>query len=72
MTNWQLLVARLISMMLSWAQAGNLRTQIYILKEKNELMRTALEDIQRMDPEGQLGWIAKITLDKTDGNEQIH
>jgi hypothetical protein len=56
-------------MLLSWAQAGNLRTQMYILKEQNELLRTALEDIQRMDSEGRMGWLAKTILDKVDGIE---
>lgn len=69
MTNWSLLISRLISMLLSWAQAGNLRTQMYILKEKNELLRTALEDIQRMDSDGRMGWLAKTILDKVDGIE---
>lgn len=33
---------------------------------KMELMRVGLEDIQRMDPEGRLGWYAKSVLDKVD------
>ena len=34
------------------------------VKDENEILRTALEDIQRMDPEGRLGWHAKHTIDK--------
>jgi hypothetical protein len=56
-------------MILSWLQAGNLRNQMYILKEQNEILRTSLEDIQRMDAEGRMGWHAKATLDKLDGRE---
>jgi hypothetical protein len=41
---------------------------MYILQEKNDMMRLALEDIQRMDPEGRMGWYAKEVLDKIDGN----
>jgi hypothetical protein len=66
---WHLILARFISMLLSWLQAGNLRTRMYILQEKNDMMRTALEDIQRMDPEGRMGWYAKTVLDKVDGKE---
>jgi hypothetical protein len=66
---WHLILARFASMLLSWMQAGNLRNQMYTLQEKNELMRTALEDIARMDAEGRMGWHAKITLDRLDGKE---
>jgi hypothetical protein len=54
---------------MSWAQAGNLRNQMYKLHEENIIMRTALEDIQRMDPEGRMGWYAKRTLDHLEGRE---
>jgi predicted KAP-like P-loop ATPase len=47
--------------------AGNLRNRVYILEEHNEIMRTGLEDIQRMDPEGRMGWYAKTVLDTVDG-----
>ena len=66
---WHLILPRLVSMVLSWLQAGNLRNKMYALQEENEIMRTALEDIQRMDPEGRMGWHAKRTLDKLDGRE---
>jgi hypothetical protein len=42
---------------------------MYALQEENEIMRTALEDINRMDPEGRMGWHAKRTLDQLDGRE---
>jgi hypothetical protein len=69
MINWGLLFARLFGTILSWLQATNLRNQMYILKDQNEIMRTALEDIQRMDSDGRMGWHAKITLDKVDERE---
>jgi hypothetical protein len=50
-------------------QAGNLRNQMYQLKEENEIMRIGLEDIQRMDAEGRMGWHAKRVLDNIDGRE---
>ena len=65
--NWTIFFSKLISMIMSWLQAGNLRNQMYILKEENEILKTALEDIARMDSEGRMGWHAKITLDRLNG-----
>ena len=66
MPNWGYLVARLISAIGSWLDASNLRNRVYPLKEENEILRTALEDIQRMDPEGRVGWYAKSVIDHID------
>lgn len=66
---WHLILPRLVSMVLSWLQAGNLRNKMYALQEENEIMRLALEDINRMDPEGRMGWHARQMLDKLDGRE---
>jgi predicted KAP-like P-loop ATPase len=51
------------------ADASNLRNRVYQLESEREIMRTALDDIRRMDPEGHIGWYAKSTLDKLDGRE---
>jgi len=69
MINWSWLIARVISAIGSWIDASNLRNQMYKLKEENEVMRVALEDIQRMDSEGRMGWHAKRTIDIVDGQE---
>jgi hypothetical protein len=69
MIDWSWLIARLISAVGSWIDASNLRNRMYKLKEENEIMRTALEDIQRMDSEGRMGWHAKRTIDIVDGQE---
>jgi hypothetical protein len=69
MIDWGAVIGKFVSMMMSWMQAGNLRNQMYRLKEENEIMRTALEDIQRMDAEGRMGWHAKRTIDIVDGTE---
>ena len=53
-------------MLMSWADAGNLRQRVYKLEEANELLRTGLEDIQRMDPEGRIGWYAQHVLERSD------
>jgi hypothetical protein len=60
------LIAKFVSMLMSWMQAGNLRNRVYQLQEENELMRVGLEDIQRMDSEGRMGWYAKKVLDRVD------
>jgi hypothetical protein len=69
MIDWGLLFSRLIGAILSLLHSNNLRNQLYVEKEKNEIMRIALEDIQRMDSEGRMGWHAKRTLDLLDGRE---
>ena len=69
MIDWSWLIARFISAVGSWIDASNLRNRMYKLKEENEVMRTALEDIQRMDSEGRMGWHAKRTIDIVDGTE---
>ena len=66
MINWSVLIAKFVSMLMSWMQAGNLRNRVYQLQEENELMRVGLEDIQRMDSEGRMGWYAKKVLDRVD------
>ena len=63
MPNWGVFVARLLSAIGSWLDASNLRNRVYKLEEENEIMRVALEDIQRMDADGRTGWLAKETLD---------
>jgi hypothetical protein len=63
MPNWGVFVARMLSAIGSWLDASNLRNRVYKLEQDNEIMRVALEDIQRMDKDGQIGWLAKQTLD---------
>jgi predicted KAP-like P-loop ATPase len=48
MINWGLLFSRLFGMLISWMQATNLRNQVYALKEENEILRIALDDIERI------------------------
>lgn len=62
MIDWGRLIAKLVSMIMSWADAGNLRNRVYELQEEVELMETALDDIRRMDPEGRIGWLADNCL----------
>ena len=55
MIDWGQLIGRLVSMIMSWAQAGNLRNRCYRMSEEAEIMMTALEDIARMDKDGKMG-----------------
>jgi len=66
---WSIIIGKILTTVMSWLDAGNLRNRMYQLKEENEIMRTALEDIQRMDAEGRMGWHAKRTIDIVDGTE---
>ncbi|MEY3720503.1 MAG: hypothetical protein RL618_1022 [Pseudomonadota bacterium] len=69
MPNWSYLIARLVSAMGSWLDASNLRNRVYQLQQENELLRVALDDIRRMDPEGRLGWYARQALERVDLRE---
>lgn len=66
MPNWSYLIARLISALGSLLDASNLRHRMYKLQQENELLRVALDDIRRMDPEGRLGWYAQQALERAD------
>ena len=67
--NSSVIIARLISAILSFLDSTNLRNRMYKLEEENEIMKIALEDIQRMDPEGRMGWHAKRTIDHIEGRD---
>ena len=69
MPNWSYLIARLISAVGSWIDASNLRNRVYALEQQNELLRVALDDIARMDPEGRIGWYAQQAIERADSRE---
>jgi hypothetical protein len=71
MINWDLFIARLVGAIGSWLDACNLRNRVFALKDENEILRTALEDIERMDSEGRLGQYAKKTIDSVDELNRI-
>jgi hypothetical protein len=66
MINLGLLIGRLVSAIGSWLDASNLRNRVFALKDENEILRTALEDIERMDHDGRMGRYAKQTIDSID------
>lgn len=63
MIDWSYIIARLISTLMSWIEAGNLRNRVYKMAEEAEIMMTALEDIARMDSNGPMGKYAKRAID---------
>jgi hypothetical protein len=64
--NWGVLLARFISAVGSWLDASNLRNRVYQLRDENEIMRIALQDIARMSGDHPVGWLARETLSQID------
>ena len=48
---WSMIIAKVLTTVMSWADAGNLRNRVYKMAEEAEIMMTALEDIERMSSE---------------------
>jgi hypothetical protein len=67
MIDWGLLFSRLISAIMSWADASNLRNRCYKMAEESEIMMTALEDIARMDKDGKMGTYAQRAINLVKG-----
>jgi hypothetical protein len=67
MFNWSAVIAKFISMCMSWIEAGNLRTRCFKMAEESEIMMTALEDIARMDHGGRMGAYAQRAIDLVRG-----
>ena len=55
MIDWGHLIGKLVSAIMSWLDASNLRNRCYKMSEEAEIMMTALEDIARMDKGGKMG-----------------
>ena len=48
---WSIIVGKILTTVMSWADAGNLRNRCFKMAEEAEIMMTALEDIERMSRE---------------------
>ena len=48
---WSMIIAKVLTTVMSWLDAGNLRNKVYKQAEEAEIMMTALEDIERMSSE---------------------
>ena len=60
---WSTIIAKILTTVMSWIDAGNLRNKVYRMAEESEIMHTGLEDIVRMDPNGRAGKYAQQVLD---------
>ena len=48
---WSMIIGKILSTVMSWLDAGNLRNKMFKQAEEAEIMMTALEDIERMSKE---------------------
>lgn len=60
--DWHSFLPKLLSMIMSWLDSGNLRNRVYQLNDKLELARVALDDINRIDDIRLIKEIARRTL----------
>jgi hypothetical protein len=60
---WSIILGKILTTVMSWLDAGNLRNKMYKQAEEAEIMHTGLEDIVRMDPNGPMGKYAQKVLD---------
>ena len=60
---WSVIIGKILTTVMSWLDAGNLRNKMFKQAEEAEIMHTGLEDIVRMDPNGPIGKYAQQVLD---------
>ena len=60
---WSTIIAKVLTTVMSWIDAGNLRNKMYQQAEEMEIMMTALEDIERMSKEENIKRYAKIAIE---------
>ena len=59
MVNWGVFIAKVISMLMSWMDASNLRDRVYTLQDRVDTLHIALEDIERMTPDPKIKALCK-------------
>ena len=59
------LIPKLISMILSWIDQGNLRNCMYEQQQRIEILETALDDCGRITQDPLIKRIVERTLDRT-------
>jgi len=64
---WSMVIAKILTTVMSWADAGNLRNRVYKMAEEAEILMTALEDIERMDHGGKISQYARRAIDTVKG-----
>lgn len=64
---WSMIIAKVLTTVLSWLDAGNLRNKVYKQAEEAEIMMTALEDIERMSKENNIKHYARTAINTVKG-----
>jgi hypothetical protein len=64
---WSIIIGKILTTVLSWLDAGNLRNKVFKQAEEAEIMMTALEDIERMSTEERIKRYARRAIDTVKG-----
>ena len=64
---WSTIIAKILTTVMSWIDAGNLRNKVYQQAEEAEIMMTALEDIERMSTEPKIKQYARRAIESVKG-----
>ena len=64
---WSTIIAKILTTVMSWIDAGNLRNRMYQQAEEMEIMMTALEDIERMSREDNIKRYARSAIETVKG-----
>lgn len=64
---WSIIIGKILTTVLSWVDAGNLRNKMFQQAEEAEIMMTALEDIERMSKEHNIKHYARKAIDTVKG-----
>ena len=64
---WSIIVGKILTTVMSWADAGNLRNRMYKMAEESEIIMTALEDIERMSKEENIKQYARKAITTVKG-----
>ena len=64
---WSMIFAKVLTTVMSWIDAGNLRNKLYQQAEEAEIMMTALEDIERMSSETKIKQYARTAIKTVKG-----
>jgi hypothetical protein len=64
---WSIIIGKILTTVLSWADAGNLRNRCFKMAEESEIMMTALEDIERMSTEANIKQYARKAIETVKG-----
>ena len=64
---WSIVIGKILTTVMSWLDAGNLRNRMYKMAEELEIIMTALEDIERMSKEEKIKQYARKAINTVKG-----